>query len=156
MGTVFRAGLLLLQHDARTKIMARGTVDCRPKLSSIGRLLYSLLSTRLKRIPVPFRSDHLSIRASIRLHESGLFIIAFTLLAPFRRFILPRFLGFITLFLGLVFSHWVMLSRRIDSNQLQRFIARVDKLMLRTRWHNDNVVRSYVLVFTSYSCLGGS
>ena len=69
-----------------------------------------------------------------------LLIVILALLAPLRCLISAAFLLFIALFLSLVHSLGIMLSRAIDRHEFEWLcLGRVDELMLGTCWYDDDV-----------------
>lgn len=69
-------------------------------------------------------------------HNPQPLILLLPPLTPQRRLIFALFLLSIPLFLRRMDSSRIMLSRRINSYDLQRHVTNIQKLVLRARWHN--------------------
>lgn len=69
-------------------------------------------------------------------HNPQPLILLLPPLTPQRRLIFALFLLSIPLFLRRMDSSRIMLSRRINSYDLQRHVTNIQELVLRARWHN--------------------
>lgn len=76
------------------------------------------------------------------------------LLTPLRRLVLARVLELVALLLCLVHRLGVVLAGRVDGDELERHVARVDKLVLRAGGNDDDVARIDGLVLACYCGFG--
>jgi len=77
--------------------------------------------------------------------------VLFALLTPLGRLVLAIVFLFVALLFGLMLRLWIVLRRRVDSDEFKRNITRIDKLVLCTRGDNDDVARLDGLVLSGYS-----
>jgi hypothetical protein len=89
---------------------------------------------------------HCSLILPFLVNLPPLLILLLTPPRPLWRLIDPILLLLISLLLRLMHASRQMLSGRIHRNQLQRLISLGNKLMLRSRWHDNHVARTDFLI----------